>query len=58
MAIILVPMLMLCSIRNLKYLTPFSMIANVLQMTGLALIFFYLLQDMPKSWQRKYFASW
>lgn len=58
MSAILIPMLLLCSIRNLKYLSPFSMFANALQIVGLALIFFYLLQDLPKSWQRKYFATW
>ncbi len=58
MGMILLPMLALCSIRNLKYLAPFSMLANVLQMAGLALIFFYLLQELPRTWERKMFASW
>lgn len=31
MAILLVPMLLLVSIRNLKYLSPVSMLANFLQ---------------------------
>jgi hypothetical protein len=33
MAILLVPMLLLVSIRNLKYLSPVSMLANLLQVT-------------------------
>jgi len=58
MAIILVPMLLLASIRNLKYLSPISMLANILQFIGLGIIFYYLLQDIPYSWDRKTFASW
>jgi hypothetical protein len=45
-------------LQNLRYLSPISMLANILQFVGLALIFFYLLQDLPKSWERKAFASW
>ena len=44
MAIILVPMLLLACIRNLKYLSPVSMLANILQFTGLGIIFYYVLQ--------------
>jgi len=58
MAIILVPMLLLCSIRNLKYLSPISMLANLLQMVGLGLTFFYLFKDLPSTWERKAFATW
>ena len=58
MTIILVPMLLLASIRNLKYLSPVSMLANILQFIGLGIIFYYLLQDIPYTWERKTFASW
>jgi len=58
MAMLLPPMLALCAIKNLKYLSPFSMFANALQLVGLVLVFFYLLQDLPRSWERKMFASW
>ena len=58
MTIILIPMLLLASIRNLKYLSPVSMLANILQFIGLGIIFYYLLQDMPYTWERKTFASW
>merc|ERR1719411_1570839 len=58
MAITLIPMLLLCSIRNLKYLSPISMLANILQMVGLGLVFFYLLQDLPVTWERKAYADW
>ena len=35
MLMVLVPMLVLCSVRNLKYLAPISMLANLLQFGGL-----------------------
>ena len=49
-------MLLLVSIRNLKYLSPVSMLANLLQFTGLAITFYYLLTDMPQVSERKYVA--
>ena len=58
MLIILFPMSLLACIRNLKYLSPVSMLANLLQFGGLGIIFYYLLQDLPYSWERKPFASW
>eukprot|EP00092_Neocalanus_flemingeri_P025306 GFUD01027438.1.p1 GENE.GFUD01027438.1~~GFUD01027438.1.p1 ORF type:complete len:485 (+),score=100.26 GFUD01027438.1:130-1584(+) len=57
MAIILIPMLFLASIRNLKYLSPVSMLANILQFIGLGIIFYYVFQDLPCTWDRKAFAS-
>ena len=54
----LIPILALCSIRNLKRLAPISMLANMLQMVGLGLTFFYLLRDLPPTWDRKPFATW
>ena len=58
MAIILIPMLLLANIRNLKYLSPVSMLANILQFIGLGIIFFYILQDIPRTIERKTFATW
>ncbi len=34
------------------------MLANILNFLALGFTFFYLLQDMPYSWERKAFASW
>merc|ERR1719445_1823622 len=34
------------------------MIANMLQLVGLAIIFYYLFQGLPYSWERKAFATW
>ncbi|XP_059079613.1 proton-coupled amino acid transporter 2-like isoform X2 [Tigriopus californicus] len=58
MALVLIPMLALCSVRNLKYLAPVSMFANIVQFVGLGIIMFYLVQDLPKTWERKQFSSW
>jgi proton-coupled amino acid transporter len=56
MLIILVPMFALVSVRNLKYLSPVSMIANILQFFGLGIIFYYLIQDLSYTWEVKYIA--
>ena len=56
MAVTLLPMLLLVSIRNLKYLSPVSMLANLLQFTGLAITFYYLLMGIPQVKERKYVA--
>ena len=41
-----------------RYLSPVSMLANLLQFVGLGIIFYYLLQDLPFTWERKIFATW
>jgi len=56
MLIILVPMCLLVSVRNLKYLAPVSMLANILQLSGLGIIFYYLVQDLSYTWDVKYAA--
>ena len=33
--------------RNLKLLAPVSLLANLLQLLGLAITFYYLLSDLP-----------
>ena len=58
MAVTLLPMLVLVSVRNLKYLSPVSMFANLLQFTGLGITFYYLLMDIPQVSERKYVARW
>ena len=58
MAIILIPMILLVCIRNLRYLSPVSMLANLLQFVGLAIIFYYLLRDIPSIRERKTSATW
>ena len=41
-AILVLPVILICSIRNLKYLSPCSVLANILEFVGLAIIFFYI----------------
>ncbi|CAD0194435.1 unnamed protein product [Chrysodeixis includens] len=55
---VLLPLLILMNlIRNLKYLAPFSMIANLLVGTGMGITFYYLFQDIPSISDRTPFAG-
>lgn len=55
---VLLPLLILMNlIRNLKYLAPFSMIANLLVGTGMGITFYYLFQDIPSLSDRTPFAG-
>lgn len=48
---VLLPMLAICSIRSLRYLSPCSVIANFAQFVGLGIVFYYIFRDpLPKSW--------
>lgn len=54
----LLPLLILMNlIRNLKYLAPFSMIANLLVGTGMGITFYYLFQDLPSMSTRVHMAE-
>lgn len=44
-------------IRNLKYLAPLSMIANILVGTGIGITYYYLFQDMPGVSERASFGG-
>ncbi len=57
MAFVLPLVIALCSVKELKQLAPVSVIANVIQSTGLALTFVYLLQDIPHTWERNLVAD-
>lgn len=55
---VLLPLLILMNlIRNLKYLAPFSMIANLLVGTGMGITFYYLFQNIPSTSDRAPFAG-
>ncbi|XP_025422068.1 proton-coupled amino acid transporter-like protein pathetic isoform X2 [Sipha flava] len=45
-------------IRNLKYLAPFSMIANFLVGICMSITFWYMFQDMPSTKTVDYIADW
>lgn len=45
MAIILLPLILVNYIRNLKFLAPFSTLANLLMFTGFAIILYYIFRE-------------
>ncbi|XP_017781864.1 PREDICTED: proton-coupled amino acid transporter-like protein CG1139 isoform X2 [Nicrophorus vespilloides] len=54
----LLPLLILMNlIRNLKYLAPFSMMANVLIGTGMGITFYYIFSDLPEVTTRPNFVD-
>ncbi|KAH8298198.1 hypothetical protein KR018_010617, partial [Drosophila ironensis] len=58
LVLMLLPMILLNLVRNLKYLTPVSLIASLLTVVGLAITFSYMLQDLPDVHTVKPVASW
>jgi len=56
--ILLIPVVLICSIRNLRYLSPCSVIANILEFVGLGIIFYYIFRDrIPGSDSVPWFTS-
>lgn len=53
MAIVFLPMLLPSLITNLKYLAPFSMMANVLLSVGVCVVFYYAFTDTPSISERR-----
>lgn len=58
LALLFPPMLALGMVKNLKYLTPVSLIAAIMTGWGLVVTFYYILQDLPHTSTVKAFASW
>ncbi|XP_073990160.1 proton-coupled amino acid transporter 1 isoform X2 [Rhodnius prolixus] len=56
--VLLFPMILLNWVKNLKYLTPASLIAAILTVTGLSITFFYILHGLPRTNTVKMFAPW
>ncbi|XP_068627821.1 proton-coupled amino acid transporter-like protein CG1139 [Battus philenor] len=52
-ALTLVPLVIICQIRNLKYLVPFSAIANVLIVIVFAITLYYVFADLPPISERE-----
>lgn len=48
-AIVIGPVILLCLIRHLKYLAPFSALANILYIIGLGITFQFLFRDLKPS---------
>ncbi|XP_018567658.1 proton-coupled amino acid transporter 1 isoform X2 [Anoplophora glabripennis] len=57
MAIILLPILLTALVRNLKYLAPFSTLANVLMIVGIVIVMYYASQELPSFSERNYVAK-
>lgn len=58
LALLFVPLLALGMVKNLKYLTPVSLIAAIMTAWGLVVTFYYILQDLPHTSSVKAFAGW
>jgi solute carrier family 36 (proton-coupled amino acid transporter) len=56
-ALLLLPLILLSWVPNLKYLAPFSAVANVFMGIGLLITFYYLTQDMPSISKRPLHTS-
>lgn len=58
MVLVIIPVLLACMVRNLKYLTPFSTIANIMMAVGVCAVVYEATQDLPPVNSRVYLASW
>lgn len=54
MAAILLPVLVPCLITKLKYLAWCSAVANVCMASGIGVVFFYALHDIPSVMDRQF----
>ncbi|KAH8262480.1 hypothetical protein KR026_008050, partial [Drosophila bipectinata] len=50
--VVTAPLILMCLVRNLKFLTPFSMIANILMFVGIVITFIYMFSDLPAPAER------
>ncbi|XP_075213913.1 proton-coupled amino acid transporter-like protein pathetic isoform X2 [Lycorma delicatula] len=58
MIICIFPLLIIGIIRSMKYLVPFSVLANIFLLVGLVMIFYYVLQDIPPLSSRPLFVTY
>ena len=59
LSIIMGPTVAICSIRNLKYLSPVSVLANICEFYTLAVVFYYIFKDpLPAFESRPIFGTW
>ncbi|XP_050681613.1 proton-coupled amino acid transporter-like protein CG1139 [Leptidea sinapis] len=56
-ALTLVPLVLICQIRNLKWLVPFSAIANVLLVICFSITMYYIFTDLPSPKEREMVAG-
>ncbi|XP_045458167.1 proton-coupled amino acid transporter-like protein CG1139 [Melitaea cinxia] len=58
MIFVVIPILVICMVRNLKYLTPFSTVANILMALGVGAVMYEAMQDLPPVQSREFLAPW
>lgn len=59
LSIIMLPTFALCSVRNLRFLSPVSIVANIFEFFTLAVVFYYIFRDpLPRFDSRPLSASW
>jgi len=58
MTMILLPIMLSCWIRDLKYLVPLSLFANIAMVVGICVTLYYITQDLPAPSTREYIAPW
>ena len=59
LSIIMAPTIILVSVRNLRFLSPVSVVANLFEFYTLAVVFYYIFRDpLPNFTSRPLFASW
>ncbi|XP_059059991.1 proton-coupled amino acid transporter-like protein pathetic [Achroia grisella] len=56
-ALTLVPLVLICQIRNLKWLVPFSAIANIFLVICFAITMYYIFNGLPNPAEREMVAS-
>ncbi|XP_032512373.2 proton-coupled amino acid transporter-like protein pathetic [Danaus plexippus] len=56
-ALTLVPLVLICQIRNLKWLVPFSAVANIFLVICFAITMYYIFDDLPNPAERQMVAS-
>ncbi|CAB3241177.1 unnamed protein product [Arctia plantaginis] len=56
-ALTLVPLVLMCQIRNLKWLVPFSAIANICLVVCFAITLYYIFSDLPHPQEREIAAK-
>ena len=59
LSIIMIPTVFLVSVRNLRFLSPVSIIANVFEFYTLGVVFYYIFRDpLPSFDTLPVFSSW
>lgn len=58
MIFVVIPILLSCMVRNLKYLTPFSTIANAMMFVGVGAVIYEATQNLPEVQSRAYIGTW